>query len=215
MSRYIATHAIRGANAIVAEADGLLQKAIAEKGGDCRVAFPNTAYFLPVTFGMLGAEVSTLGHLEPVLEHAKNLLHPVPDAKLWTPYLGETLDSGMATLLAAEAIEAIRFVYGEQPEPYPGLELAGATSFTSPDNGGGPAADGHLNGPIDDIQLRSFGIQLVDGRMTGFAAIIGAAHSNAAAVAIVRELQQRNILTFLSGNVTGRAIIDQLAEEGV
>jgi acetyl-CoA synthase len=72
-----------------------------------------------------------------------------------------------------------------------------------------------LNGPIDDIQLRSWGIQLVDGRMPGFAAIIGAAHSNAAAVAIVRELQQRNILTFLSGNVNGRSIIDQLVEEGV
>ena len=215
MSRYIATHAIRGANAIVAEADGLLQKAIAEKGGDCPVAFPNTAYYLPVLYGMLGAEVSTLGHLEPVLEYAKNLLHPVPDEKLWTPYLGETLDSGMATLLAAEAIEAIRFVYGEQPEPYPGLELAGATSFTSPDNGGGPAADGHLNGPIDDIQLRSWGIQLVDGRMPGFAAIIGAAHSNKAAVAIIRELQKRNILTFLTGNVNGRSIIDQLVEEGV
>ena len=215
MSRYIATHAIRGANALVAEAEGLLKKAIAEKGVDCQVAFPNTAYYLPIMLGMLGTEVSTLGHMEPVLEHAKNLLHPVPDEKLWTPYLGETLDSGMATLLAAEAIEAIRFVYGEQPEPYPGLELAGSTSFTSPDNGGGPAADGHLNGPIDDIQLRSWGIQLVDGRMPGFAAIIGAAHSNAAAVAIVRELQRRSILTFLSGNVNGRSIIDQLAEEGV
>ncbi len=215
MSRYIATRAIRGANAIVAEADGLLNKAIAEKGGDFPVAFPNTAYYLPVMYGMLGAEVSTLGQIEPILEHAKNLLHPLPDEQLWTPYLGETLDCGMSTLLAAEAIEAIRFVYGEQPEPYPGLELAGATSFTSPDNGGGPAADGHLNGPIDDIQLRSWGIQLVDGRMPGFAAIIGAAHSNKAAVAIIRELQKRNILTFLTGNVNGRSIIDQLVEEGV
>jgi acetyl-CoA synthase len=31
----------------------------------------------------------------------------------------------------------------------------------------------------------------------------------------VRELQKRNILTFLSGNVNGRSIIHQLAEEGV
>jgi acetyl-CoA synthase len=34
-------------------------------------------------------------------------------------------------------------------------------------------------------------------------------------VAIVRELQQRNILVFLSGNVNGRSIIHQLMEEGV
>jgi acetyl-CoA synthase len=74
--------------------------------------------------------------------------------------------------------------------------------------------DGHLNGPIDDIQLRSWGIQLVDGRMPGFAAIVGAAKSNEVAVKIVRELQRRNILTFLSGNVNGRSIIDQLIEEG-
>ncbi|RLC86588.1 MAG: CO dehydrogenase/CO-methylating acetyl-CoA synthase complex subunit beta, partial [Chloroflexi bacterium] len=71
------------------------------------------------------------------------------------------------------------------------------------------------NGPIDDIQLRSWGIQLVDGRMPGFAAIVGAARTNEAAVAIVRELQRRNILVFLSGNVNGRSIIDQLYEEGV
>ncbi|MEE9617091.1 MAG: CO dehydrogenase/CO-methylating acetyl-CoA synthase complex subunit beta, partial [Anaerolineae bacterium] len=187
MSKYIATRAIRGANAIVAEADALLKKVIAEKGAETPVVFPNTAYFLPVTYGMLDHKVETLGDLEFSLNHAKRLLHPLPDESLWVPYLGETLDSGQATLLAAEAIEGIRFVYGEQPEPYPGLETLGGTEY--PDWQG----DGHLNGPIDDIQLRSWGIQLVDGRMPGFAAIIGAAKSNEVAVKIVRELQSRNI----------------------
>ena len=51
--------------------------------------------------------------------------------------------------------------------------------------------------------------------MPGFAAIVGAARSNEAAVSIVRELQKRNILVFLSGNVNGRSIIDQLQKEGV
>jgi acetyl-CoA synthase len=216
MSRYIATRAIKGANAIVAEAQALYQRALQEKGPDTALAFPNTAYYLPVILGMLGHEVSKISDLEPVLDHALSLLHAAPDGSLWTPYLGETLDSGMATLLAEEAIEAIRFAYGQEPQSYTGLELAGATSFTSPDgNGGGEHTNGHLNGPIDDIQLRSWGIQLVDGRMPGFAAIVGAAHSNEAAVAIVRELQQRNILTFLVGNVNGRSVIDQLVEEGV
>ncbi|MBK5106837.1 MAG: CO dehydrogenase/CO-methylating acetyl-CoA synthase complex subunit beta [Anaerolineales bacterium] len=214
MSRYIASRAIRGANAIVTEAELMLQKALAEKGADTPVGFPNTAYYLPLINGMTGLEVETLGQLEPVMKHAKQLLHPVPSNKKWTPYLGETLDGGMATLIAAETIEAIRFIYGLQPEPMPGFELAGGTAFTSP-NGGGNGADGHLNGPIDDIQLRSWGIQLVDGRMPGFAAIVGAAKSNEVAVKIVRELQKRNILTFLSGNVNGRSIIHQLAEEGV
>jgi acetyl-CoA synthase len=51
--------------------------------------------------------------------------------------------------------------------------------------------------------------------MPGFAAIVGAAKSNEVAVQIVRELQRRNILTFLSGNVNGRSIIHQLSEEGI
>ncbi len=213
MSRYIATRAIRGATMIVNEAETLLQKAIAEKGADTPVSFPNTAYYLPVTLGLTGREVSTLGELVPVLERAKSLLHPIPSEKRWTPYLGETLDSGVATLLAEEAIESVRFVMGQQPEILPGFHLAGGTAFTSPDfesNG-----DGHLNGPIDDIQLRSWGIQLVDGRMPGFAAIVGCARTNEVAVKLVRELQRRNILIFLSGNVNGRSIIHQLQEEGV
>ncbi len=216
MSRYIATRAIRGSNALVAEAEAMLRKALIEKGPDTPVAFPNTAYYLPLIFGMTGDKVETLGQLDSVMKHAHSLLHPLPSKQYWTPYLGETLDSGMATLLAAETIEAIRFVYGLQPEPMPGFELAGGTSFTSPDNGSsGESLDGHLNGPIDDIQLRSWGIQLVDGRMPGFAAIVGAAKSNKVAVKIVRELQRRNILTFLAGNVNGRSIIHQLNEEGV
>jgi len=198
---------------IVNEAEALLQKAIAEKGADASVAFPNTAYYLPVILGLTGREVSTLGDLVPVLEQAKKLLHPPPSDHRWRPYLGETLDSGIATLLAEEAIEGIRFALGQQPEPFPGFQLAGGTSFTSPDFQGN--GDGHLNGPIDDIQLRSWGIQLVDGRMPGFAAIVGCAKSNEVAVKIVRELQRRNILVFLSGNVNGRSIIHQLQEEGV
>jgi acetyl-CoA synthase len=217
MSRYIATRAIRGANALVNEAEMMLAKALVEKGPDTPVAFPNTAYYLPLIFGMTGEKVETLGQLAPVLERTRTLLHPVPAARQWTPYLGETLDSGMATLMAAETIEAVRFVYGQQPEPLAGYHLGGSGAFTSPDGNGAGAngANGFLNGPIDDIQLRTWGIQLVDGRMPGFAAIVGAAKSNEVAVKIVRELQRRNILCFLAGNVNGRSIIHQLLEEGV
>ncbi len=214
MSRYIATRAIRGANGIVHEAELMLDRALEEKGPDTPVAFPNTAYYLPMILGMTGSEVTQIGQLKSVMEQARGLLHPVPPDRRWTPYLGETLDSGMATLLAEEVIMALRFVYGMQPEVLPGFHLAGGTAFTSPDGTKGNG-DNHLNGPIDDIQLRSWGIQLVDGRMPGFAAIVGAAKSNAVAVKIVRELQRRNILTFLAGNVNGRSIIHQLQEEGV
>ncbi|OFW60663.1 MAG: CO dehydrogenase/CO-methylating acetyl-CoA synthase complex subunit beta [Actinobacteria bacterium RBG_16_64_13] len=214
MSRYIAKAAIRGANLIVGEAEQMVEAAVAELGASTPVAFTNTAYHLPVILGFTGMEVDNLGELREAVAYAKRLLNAMPGESLWLPYLGETLDAGAATLLATEAIEAVRFARGLQPEPIPGLHLTG-TSFTSPDNNGGGADGGHANGPIDDIQLRAWGIQLVDGRMPGFAAIIGAARSNEAAVSIVRELQKRNILVFLSGNVNGRSIIHQLMEEGV
>jgi acetyl-CoA synthase len=213
MSRYIATRAMRGAHGLLTEAELMLTKALAEKGADAPVAFPNTAYYLPVIYGMTGAEVTKLGQLKPALERARSLLHPLPSSRHWTPYLGETLDSGMATLLAAETIEAVRFIYKKEPQSIPGFQIAGGTQYSAAQLGGN--GDGHLNGPIDDIQLRSWGIQLVDGRMPGFAAVVGCARTNQAAVKIVRELQRRNILVFLSGNVNGRSILHQLMEEGV
>jgi hypothetical protein len=150
MSKYIATRAIRGANALVTEAELMLQKALDEKGPNTPVAFPNTAYYLPTIYGMTGMAVDNLGQLRPVMQHARELLHPTPSVRHWTPYLGETLDSGMATLVAAETIEAVRFVYRLQPEPMPGFQLAGGTAFTSPDAGvgSGNGHDGHLNGQL-------------------------------------------------------------------
>ena len=194
MSRYIASSAIRGAHGVVTQADKLLAAALKDMGAQTPVAFPNTAYHLPVILGFTGRQVKTLGELVPAVEHAKSLLPPQPRDSVWLPYLGETLDAGVATLLAEEAIEAIRFARGEQPEKNNGYTF---------------------NGPIDDIQMRSWGIQMVDGRMPGFAAVVGAAKSKEVAVKIVRELQSKGLLVFLSSNSNGVSIVDQLRESGV
>jgi acetyl-CoA synthase len=215
MSRYIATRAIRGAQNIVREAEEAVNAALADLGPDTPVQFTNTAYYLPVTYAFTGMKVEKLGDLPAVMERAKSLLHPVPGDKMWLPYLGETLDSGVATLFAEEVIEGVRFARRQEPQVII-LDHAGSSGgrFT----GGDLGVHGDkmkLNGPIDDIQLRAWGIQLVDGRMPGFAAIVGCAKSNEVAVKIVRELQSRGILIFLSGNVNGRSIIHQLQEEGI
>lgn len=114
MSRYIATRAIRGANAIVAEAEAMVDDAIAELGPNTPVAFTNTAYFLPVVYAFTGRKVEKLGDLPEVIARAKALFHPVPAESMWLPYLGETLDSGVATLFAEEAIEGVRFARGDR-----------------------------------------------------------------------------------------------------
>ena len=197
MSRYIATRAIRGANLIVGEAEALLNKALAEHGPATPVAFPNTAYYLPVILGMTGREVTQLGELEPVLAHAKDLLHPVPTSQCWTPYLGETLDSGMATLLAAEIIEAVRFIYGEEPQQIAGLHAGG--SFTSPD---GRQWRRQWRRAISTVPLTTS--SSAPGASSSWMAACPASRPSSAAPratrspsSIVRELQRRNILIFL------------------
>ena len=128
-----------------------------------------------------------------------------PGTSTWLPYLGETLDAGVATLLAEEAILGLRFVYGLEPQIMPGIELTGTSA---------PSDRGYLNGPIDDIQLRSWGIQLVDGRMPGFAAIIGAARTNQAAVEIVRQHsahQLPRVATDARPLADGRGVINTYA----
>jgi len=190
MSRIVAAAAMRGAKVIANQAQQFLDKALSEKSADTRVEFPETAYYLPMAYTLLGIEAKTLNDLRPIMAEVHSLLHEPPGDALWLPYLGNTLDAGIATLLAEEVIVALRYLYGLEPQP-------------------------ECEGFFTDTIMRTLGIQLVDGRMPGFAAILGAAPSNELAVKIVRELQMRNILTFVGSSVNGRSIVDQLLEEGI
>lgn len=191
MSKIIATAAIKGAHKLVEQAETALKNAIDKKGKDALVAYPNTAYFLPIMLLFLGQKVQKLGDLEESLQEAKKLLGRIPDNKLWLPYLGETLNSGAATLIAEEIIESLKYLTG--PSPVEDIWLG----FTG-----------------DNI-LRMQGIKLVDGRMPGFAAIVGCTETNKEAVELVRGLQERSILVFIAGHSKGKSIAEQLAEENI
>ncbi len=196
MSKIIAAAAIRGANSLVKRAEELVKKAIADKGKDHRFEFPDTAYYLPMIYAMTAFPVKTLGDMEVAVGFAKELLHEEPEEKLWRPYLGETLDSGMATLFAEEIILAVQNLYGLEPCK--------------------DAETGYVyNGFISDTIQRNLGIQLVDGTMPGFACILGAAPNEDVAVSIVRELQEKNILTFLAGHTNGNSVTKQLLKKDV
>ena len=199
MSKFIATRAIKGAHAAVKMADDMLQDALKKLGPDTPIVFKDkiggdSAFHLPTIWGLLGIKVQKIGDLKPVVEYAKGLLPPVPGENMWLPYLGETLDAGAATIYAFETIEGIRFAKGEQPEKKDGFEF---------------------NGPINDAQMRGWGIKLVDGRMSGFAALVGCAKSTEVAVKIVRELQSKGQLVFICSNRNGRNVADQLREANV
>jgi acetyl-CoA synthase len=190
MSREVIAAAIRGANAFVGEARQKLDEAIDKHGKDHEAGFPDTAFYLPMALSLMGIEAQKLADLNTIVEHCESLVVPEPPKKLWLPYLGRGLDSGAATLLSQEVTCALRYLNGDTVE-------AEHTGF------------------ISDTILRELGIQLVDGRMPGFAAILGPAPTNEIAVNIVRQLQQRSILIFLICNRDGKSMYDQLVEEGV
>jgi acetyl-CoA synthase len=191
MSKLIASSAIRGARSVVARARNATKAAIDAKGPDQPVAFPNTGYFLPVAYSMLGLEIKTLGQTRDIIDKCENILPAVPREAAWLPYLGNALDAGMATLLAFEVIEACKTVVG--PDPLAGIWL----------------------GAADDVIMRERGVEFVDGSAPGFAAVVGAAPDAGAAVKLARELQSKNLYVFMAGNVGGVSFAEQLASKNV
>jgi acetyl-CoA synthase len=193
MSKIIATAAIKGAHDVVARTEAAIAAALAKHGAAQTIGWPDlTAFALPMICGLTGHEITNLGQAQQLLEdEVKPLLAPIPDEHTWLPYLPGLLDAGGATLMAEEILKAIGYLNGTEP--------------------GGPGWFGFIS---DTIQ-RTLGIQLVDGRMPGFAALIGAAPDVEKAVHIVRELQKRSILVFVLGQSNGVHLRDQLIEGGV
>ena len=191
MSKLICTSAIDGAVEWIATAEAKLDKTIQEKGEEAEIGFPGTAYYLPIIFSFTGKEAKTLSDLRIVLKEAKQLLPPRPTEDNWLPYLGNTLDAGVAALFACECIEACKYLAG--PDPVSDIWL----------------------GAANDVIMRERGVEFVDGTAPGFAAITGAAPSNEIAVTIARELQEKNLYIFMAGCTDGKQFAEQLAEEGI
>jgi acetyl-CoA synthase len=191
MSKIIASAAIRGAHKIAGQARDILSKAVAEKGGDCPVEFPNTGYYIPIIYSMTGRAVKTLADFEEVMKEIDDLLPPLVDDDVWIPYLGPALDAGMATLFAEEIIEACKYLVG--PNPVNDIWL----------------------GAADDVILRERGIQFVDGTAPGFAAVVGAAPDVETAVEIARKMQERCLYVFMCAHNNGTSFAEQLVEGGV
>jgi acetyl-CoA synthase len=199
MSKIIASAAIRGAHKIVEGAEKKWQEAMEKWGAKEPVGFPNTAYYLPVIYGILGAKVEKLGDMENVLKRCKTLLPPPVREEHPLPYLAPALDAGMATLFAEELVEAIRYL--ETPDFY--------TKTEDP-------VDGNIwLGAADDVILRKRGVEFVDGTAPGFAAIVGAAPTNEIAASIAQELQQKNLYVFMASEYNGKRFSEQLVEQDV
>ena len=203
MSRLVAFAAIQGAYNIVSKAEGKFKQAMDKYGPNQPIGFPNTAYYLPIIYSILGIKIEKLADAEPVMKMCRELLpaHIKGEHNVHLPYLGGTLDSGMAAILAEEVVEAIRYV--EDPDFYhPGEEC--------------DLESGKIwLGAADDTIMRKRGIEFVDGSAPGFAAIVGAAPNPEIAKMIAEDYQKKNLYVFMCANQTGTTFSEQLVEAGV
>ncbi|MDP2938482.1 MAG: acetyl-CoA decarbonylase/synthase complex subunit alpha/beta [Candidatus Omnitrophota bacterium] len=174
---------IIGARMAVEAASSLLQQACLRKGKDAAVEFPDTAFYLPLINAFLNRDVKNTNQLPEILAIAKSFISEDND-------LNKAFDSGVATLIASEVIEAIKYLDGN------------------------PYTDG-WQGFIPDSVYRSLGLVLVDGRMPAIAVILGSAPDNKTATNLIRELQSKNILSLLVGKSKEVTFKNQLEEEKV
>jgi len=199
VSKIIASAAIRGAHKIVSGAEKKIKEAIDAFGPNQEVAFPNTGYYLPIIYGILGEKVEKLSDMERVINIASGLLPTLVKEKYNLPYLGPVLDAGMATFFAEEMTEAIKYI--ENPNVYvPGED---------------PRDDNIWLGAADDVILRKRGVEFVDGTAPGFAAILGGPEDPAVASKIALELQEKNLYVFMGADSNGNKMSEQLVQQGV
>lgn len=164
-----------GSNAVAGLTENAVKTAIEKHGVDKKVAFPDTAYFLPVIFAATGVKVKTLGDLPACVEVLKSLITNKED-------LGDALNAGLATAVGAEILEALKFV-----------------------NSDDPYADEAGIGSVPDPIIRSLGVPLVTGDMPGVAVILGKSDDADAVANIIKDYQSKGILSFLIGDVIEQA----------
>lgn len=164
-----------GAIIATSYAEILLNKAIRRYGPEHPVGYPDTGYYLPVITAYSGEQVEKLGELVPILNRLRNQI------KEELNFLNARL-CGEATAYAAEIIEAVRYLKGDD------LHVAPWTGF--------------LGDPI----VRRYGILLVDWTIPGQAVLVGKAKSSEALGKIVTDLQSKGFMIFMSYEVIDQAI---------
>ncbi len=156
-----------------------IDAAIATYGEGEAVAFPDTAYALPCYYAVTGVKITNLGEMKAAMDTIK--------AKMTrNNRLYDAFESGIASALCAEFLEALKYLHGATPYAEPVL--------------------GHLT----DAFVRNLGVPLVTGDIPGVAAIIGEADSAEELAALVKSYQNQGMLVSLTGKC-----IDQAVEAGI
>ena len=146
-----------------------VDEAIAAYGAAEPVAFPETAYALPCYYGVTGVKITNLGEMKAAMDTIKGMMTR-------NNRLQDAFDSGIASALCAEFLEALKYLHG-------------ATPYAEPEMG-------HLT----DAFVRNLGVPLVTGDIPGVAVIIGGADDPAETVALAKSYQAQGMLVSLTGD---------------
>ena len=146
-----------------------IDAAIAQYGEGESVAYPDTAYALPCYYGITGEKITTLGEMKAAMATIKAMMTRAPR-------LQDVFDSGVASALCAEFLEALKYIHG-------------ATPYAEPEMGF-----------LTDAFVRNLGVPLVTGDIPGVAVIIGGAEDPAETVALAKSYQAQGILVTLTGD---------------
>ena len=146
-----------------------IDAAIAQYGEAEPVAFPDTAYSLPCYYSITGVKITNLGEMKAAMATIKGMMTR-------NPRLHDVFESGVASALCAEFLEALKYLHGAQPYAEPEM--------------------GHLT----DAFVRNLGVPLVTGDIPGVAVIIGGAEDPAETVALAKSYQAQGILVTLTGD---------------
>ncbi len=98
----------RGSDEMYFKAEAEVNAVIAELGEDAPMTMPDTAYFLACIYAYLGRKVTRLGELKEALAEIRAMMTRENRTK-------SIFDSGVATAMAAEVIEACK--YARPPTP--------------------------------------------------------------------------------------------------
>jgi acetyl-CoA synthase len=170
-----------GVDEMIGVAEKSLEAALAQFGENAPVAMPNTGYNMANHLTYLSKKITNLGSLRDAF----------PEVKVWAahgPRLANVFKAGFATFLAAEVIEACKYINSQ--DPY----------------GDAACADGfRYHGHLSDAEVRELGVPLVTNDIPGFVVIIGPAPSDEEAVELIKGYQSRGIFVFLIGGIIDQA----------
>ncbi len=87
-----------------------IDEAIAAYGESEPVSFPGTAYSLPCYYGVTGVKITTLGEMKAAMDTIKSKMTR-------NNRLHDAFESGIASALCAEFLEALKYLLARSPMP--------------------------------------------------------------------------------------------------